>query len=204
MESEELERYLDRFYQGETTAEEELVLQDFLLSGQAGEEWSADTELFAAMRAAREEARRKDGETVSDADVARSRLRLEESIAAWADSGSRAGTERNSGKGRIFYRLLGGMAAAVVLAVGIGLYRIGNPSPETPDSGILCQDGDFSGGPESLALVDTYTDPVQARAAAEDVLKKFAEVLQKSKSDLGNAGEKTRKWRAKMDRALDF
>lgn len=225
MEIEEVKELLDKFYRGETSLEEEQFLEEFLLSAQLGEEWSSEVDLFAHRRLvrlskekmletgylSRPVSRHAEGLGLEKAEpgqdaLDRSRIRLEKSIDAWAES------EKNYRKQRWkhIYRMSGGIAAAIVLGVGIYTWNgIGWGSGKDmdvadPGKPVMEGSGFLSEQIASLDLADTYSDPQMAWEKAQQVLGEFASAMKEGEEGMKIIGEKNRRVQEKLDKTMNF
>lgn len=229
MEIEEVKQLLDKFYQGETSLEEELFLEEFLLSTQLGKEWNSEVELFAHRRLVRLSkgkkpetgylsrpiprpiSRHAEGLGLEKAEpgqeaLDRSRIRLEKSIDAWAESEE---TQRKH-RWKHIYRMSGGIAAAIVLGIGIytwnGMGRGAGKDMGMADSGKPMVEGSgfLSEQIASLGLTDTYSDPQMAWEKAQQVLGEFASAMKKGEEGMKVIGEKNRRVQEKLDKTMNF
>lgn len=221
MDIDTMKKLLDKFYQGETSLEEEQALEDFLLEADLGEEWAGEVDLITCRRLARLSGKKiwadepsADTESVLDqedprpaqADLDRSRIRLEKSIDGWAESEE---THRKH-RWKHIYQMSGGIAAAIVLGTGIytwsgGGLNSGNDMGMS-DSGksVVGGSGLLSEQIASLDLADTYSDPQKAWDMAQQVLGQFASAMEKGEAGMQVVGEKNRKVQEKLNETINF
>ena len=160
METNEIKALLTRYYDGQTSVAEEKLLCDYFASDSVDGSLDAEKAFFCAMNGL---AKSPSANDLPSIEV------LESSLARQIDAWNKV--EKNFGRKtrRINLRWMAGVAAGILLLVGIGLY-VGQ-SQEEPQ----------------YALTDTYDNPEDAYAETQRALALFSERLNKGLNQVNKA-----------------
>lgn len=156
MEEEELRQHIARFYEGRTTEGEEETLRWSLTGGDAPGRFAADKAYFLAASRCHDNAER-----LPDG--------MDDRLDALID-----GLDRNTRRVRVRIVSWAAAAAASVVLIASLWLSYGNN-----DSGTVSQDAD-------IQFADTYENPKDAYATAEQELVKFSQIMNKGLNIVNN------------------
>ena len=168
MEKEDIKKLLERYYNGETDLNEEQVLKDFFAGDDVPQDMVADRDLFLRLS------------EMSSCDVDMPddmKTRLSARIDEWG--------RQTEGK-RIYsmYRYVSGVAATVLLVLGLGYSILEDRSVET--------------------VYDTFDSPQEAYLETQRALQLFSDAIDKGTVGLHKAGNTTRKVGEKIDNMISI
>lgn len=157
MKTEDINSLLTKFYEGETSPEEETRLFDFFRQENLPAEWEKDRELFISLSAFEPEIPNE----------------LEDRMSEFIDSLEKSENQaKKVGRKIEMRRYVVGIAASVLLIIGVGLW---NQSRKSSDENFLA---------------DTYETPEQAQEATMEALQLFSQHFSKGVEPLKKADEK--------------
>jgi hypothetical protein len=172
-----IEQLLTAFYNGDTTQEEEALLQEFFHDPDIPENWYADRDLFHALY---------------DSSHIRIPQGLSERLGHRIDKHIKetgATTENKSAQPKIrrLFTGIGSIAAALLFLAGIFFFQ-----------------GEDKTSGKSDAITDTFTDPLEAALVAERTLTLISLHLNKGLSPLGKVKESMDKTNELLNEKLHF
>ncbi|MCF2592807.1 hypothetical protein I6E11_03110 [Bacteroides caecigallinarum] len=167
MNTDTIRHLLEKFYNGETDADEEKILENYFLDSDVETEFSTDKEVFLHLSSVK-----KDSDFTVPEGMQR---RISDNIDMWEKQ-----SKANKPRYYTLYKYVSGIAAAVVILIGISLFM-----PNNQDEG--------------AAMKDTFDNPQEAYMATENALQLFAEALNKGNAKMEKAKEVTVSVKEKID-----
>lgn len=172
MNTDTIRHLLEKFYNGETDVEEEKILENYFLHNDVETEFSTDREVFLHLFAVK-----KDSDFIVPEGMEK---RISDNIDMWEK-------QCKADKPRYYtlYKYMSGIAAAVVLLIGISVFMSKNED-------------------DSVAMKDTFDNPQEAYMATENALQLFAEAFNKSDAQIEKARNVTKNVKEKIDNIKNF
>lgn len=184
MDIERIKTLLQRFYDGESTSEEERELMEtFSTATELPEEFETDRRLFASMSSTKD---------LDDNIPEGLEARLLSKVDEWAAEETVSTDNETSKSSRvvnlftspIFRRI----AAMVAIIAGIGLYYTTNSNHDSEMA--------------YLETKDTFTDPDEAYAKSMKALEAFSNVIEKGEQGMNKASDQTTRMMDKLDKFI--
>ena len=163
---------LEKYYSGETDVNEEKILEDYFMHDEVSAEFSVDKEVFCHLA----EMKENDEITVPVG----MEKRISDNIDMWEKQ-----SKANKLRYYTLYRYVSGIAAAVVILIGISVFM-----PKNQD--------------DSAVMKDTFDNPQEAYMATENALQLFAEAFNKGDAQIEKARSVTISVKEKIDNIKNF
>lgn len=172
MKEDTIRHLLEKYYSGETDVNEEKILEDYFMHDEVSAEFSVDKEVFCHLA----EMKENDEITVPVG----MEKRISDNIDMWEKQG-----KANKPRYYTLYKYVSGIAAAVVILIGISVFMSKN------------QD-------DSAVMKDTFDNPQEAYWATENALQLFAEAFNKGDAQIEKARSVTISVKEKIDNIKNF
>lgn len=172
MKEDTIRHLLEKYYSGETDVNEEKILEDYFMHDEVSAEFSVDKEVFCHLA----EMKENDEITVPVG----MEKRISDNIDMWEKQ-----SKANKLRYYTLYRYVSGIAAAVVILIGISVFMSKN------------QD-------DSAVIKDTFDNPQEAYMATENALQLFAEAFNKGDAQIEKARSVTISVKEKIDNIKNF
>ncbi|MCF2552792.1 hypothetical protein [Bacteroides caecigallinarum] len=172
MKEDTIRHLLEKYYSGETDVNEEKILEDYFMHYEVSAEFSVDKEVFCHLA----EMKENDEITVPVG----MEKRISDNIDMWEKQ-----SKANKLRYYTLYRYVSGIAAAVVILIGISVFM-----PKNQD--------------DSAVMKDTFDNPQEAYMATENALQLFAEAFNKGDAQIEKARSVTISVKEKIDNIKNF
>lgn len=172
MKEDTIRHLLEKYYSGDTDVNEEKILEDYFMHDEVSAEFSVDKEVFCHLA----EMKENDEITVPVG----MEKRISDNIDMWEKQ-----SKANKPRYYTLYRYVSGIAAAVVILIGISVFMSKN------------QD-------DSAVMKDTFDNPQEAYLATENALQLFAEAFNKGDAQIEKARNVTISVKEKIDNIKNF
>lgn len=172
MKEDTIRHLLEKYYSGETDVNEEKILEDYFMHDEVSAEFSVDKEVFCHLA----EMKENDEITVPVG----MEKRISDNIDMWEKQ-----SKANKLRYYTLYRYVSGIAAAVVILIGISVFMSKNHD-------------------DSAVMQDTFDNPQEAYMATENALQLFAEAFNKGDAQIEKARSVTKSVKEKIDNIKNF
>lgn len=172
MKEDTIRHLLEKYYNGETDVNEEKILEDYFMHDEVSAEFSVDKEVFCHLA----EMKENDEITVPVG----MEKRISDNIDMWEKQ-----SKANKLRYYTLYRYVSGIAAAVVILIGISVFMSKNHD-------------------DSAVMQDTFDNPQEAYMATENALQLFAEAFNKGDAQIEKARSVTKSVKEKIDNIKNF
>lgn len=172
MKEDTIRHLLEKYYSGETDVNEEKILEDYFMHDEVSAEFSVDKEVFCHLA----EMKENDEITVPVG----MEKRISDNIDMWEKQ-----SKANKPRYYTLYKYVSGIAAAVVILIGISVFM-----PKNQD--------------DSAVMKDTFDNPQEAYMATENALQLFAEAFNKGDAQIEKARSVTISLKEKIDNIKNF
>ena len=172
MKEDTIRHLLEKYYSGETDVNEEKILEDYFMHDEVSAEFSVDKKVFCHLA----EMKENDEITVPVG----MEKRISDNIDMWEKQ-----SKANKLRYYTLYRYVSGIAAAVVILIGISVFM-----PKNQD--------------DSAVMKDTFDNPQEAYMATENALQLFAEAFNKGDAQIEKARSVTISVKEKIDNIKNF
>lgn len=172
MKEDTIRHLLEKYYNGETDVNEEKILEDYFMHDEVSAEFSVDKEVFCHLA----EMKENDEITVPVG----MEKRISDNIDMWEKQ-----SKANKPRYYTLYKYVSGIAAAVVILIGISVFM-----PKNQD--------------DSAVIKDTFDNPQEAYMATENALQLFAEAFNKGDAQIEKARSVTISVKEKIDNIKNF
>ncbi len=180
MNTDDIKRLIEAFYNGETNHEEEQILRNYFNNDQIAEELADEKEIFAQLHEA---------ENIDIPPM------LESNLESLIDGLARQEEEKRvilkpQQKKRHIMRWIGSAAAGIAILISVGIYFNSNRNIDTPLTG-------------QTELKDTYSDPEEAYREAQKALALVSSNFNKGVSQVAVVSENIDKANEILNRTLN-
>lgn len=172
MKEDTIRHLLEKYYSGETDVNEEKILEDYFMHDEVSAEFSVDKEVFFHLAEMK-----KNDEITFPVGMEK---RISDNIDMWEKQ-----SKANKPRYYTLYRYVSGIAAAVVILIGISVFM-----PKNQD--------------DSAVIKDTFDNPQEAYLATENALQLFAEAFNKGDAQIEKARNVTINVKEKIDNIKNF
>lgn len=172
MKEDTIRHLLEKYYSGETDVNEEKILEDYFMHDEVSAEFSVDKEVFCHLA----EMKGNDELIVPEG----MKKRISDNIDMWEKQ-----SKANKLRYYTLYRYVSGIAAAVVILIGISVFMSKNHD-------------------DSAVMQDTFDNPQEAYMATENALQLFAEAFNKGDAQIEKARSVTKSVKEKIDNIKNF
>lgn len=172
MKEDTIRHLLEKYYSGETDVNEEKILEDYFMHDEVSAEFSVDKEVFCHLA----EMKGNDELIVPEG----MKKRISDNIDMWEKQ-----SKANKPRYYTLYKYVSGIAAAVVILIGISVFM-----PKNQD--------------DSAVMKDTFDNPQEAYMATENALQLFAEAFNKGDAQIEKARSVTISLKEKIDNIKNF
>lgn len=172
MKEDTIRHLLEKYYSGETDVNEEKILEDYFMHDEVSAEFSVDKEVFCHLA----EMKGNDELIVPEG----MKKRISDNIDMWEKQ-----SKANKPRYYTLYKYVSGIAAAVVILIGISVFM-----PKNQD--------------DSAVMKDTFDNPQEAYMATENALQLFAEAFNKGDAQIEKARGVTISVKEKIDNIKNF